>query len=144
LQIIRAHSFSLEGVLVEEGDEVLWKRDAPATRFAAELVNAQSEECAFDMLRIPLKTQFLVTGPNLGGSDLIVKRSSRQVYDAAFVVCKSRPGARVVLEGQQGTGKSRNLIYLLKKLLESGTLVLLQSCKRGMMYAFVPADGTYT
>jgi ABC-type multidrug transport system fused ATPase/permease subunit len=101
-----------------------WQLDTRATEFAAELIQAPFTLCAFGLQKIALRHAFVYDLGETGDNVIITKKSTRRIYDAAYDTCKKRPGMRVLLEGRQGTGKSRSLIYLLQKLLRSNTVVL--------------------
>jgi predicted AAA+ superfamily ATPase len=85
----------------------------------------------------------LMFDENLSDLHMIIKQSSRKVYDEAFRLCQTHPGARVLLEGLQGVGKSRNLLYILRKLLLNDRVVFYQDCKRETVYAFLPSPSGY-
>jgi predicted ATP-dependent serine protease len=116
--------------------------DAKATAFAQELRNAPAQLCRFDVERTCISSSFVHETGDPHDNDVITKSSTRRVFDAAYNACIATPGARVLLEGQQGIGKSRGLLYLLKKLLEISKLVVYQDCDRSVFYAFVPLSPT--
>jgi hypothetical protein len=70
---------------------------------------------------------------------LITRSNTRSIYSAIFEQIRDHPEERKFLvEGAPGTGKSRNLTYLLKLLLCAGRTVLYENRKGNCVTALIP------
>ena len=69
---------------------------------------------------------------------LITRINSRAVYTAVYQSIVAGVNNKFVVEGAPGIGKSRNLAYLLKLLLQANKTVLYHAVERSIMYLFLP------
>lgn len=71
---------------------------------------------------------------------LITRQRTREVYDAVFRFIIEDGHRKALVLGSPGIGKSRNLLHLIKQLLEANQLVLYDDAMDKIVYAFVPLE----
>lgn len=73
---------------------------------------------------------------------LVTRAGMRAVYDCiADDIIGGAVGHTFLVEGAPGTSKSRNLLYLLKRLLFANRLVIFDCGALEILYIFVPPEG---
>lgn len=118
-----------------------WVRDQEAEDFAMDLCKSKTVIHQYGIETTTLKFPF---GFDLSENPMLVtKRSTRLVYNRAIELCSKGDGAKVLLEGAQGIGKSRSLIYILKGLLLKNINVVYIACKLDLVYLFVHSESGY-
>jgi hypothetical protein len=82
--------------------------------------------------------------------NLFTNISQRELWDEVYNYCNKNGQHAVIIgksnfikKGNSGIGKSRSLIYFLKKLLKDGKNVIFEIRKDKKVYSFVYEDGKY-
>jgi hypothetical protein len=120
-----------------------WKFSEEGTKFAQNLIDANPTKANHGLEYVVLAEPSLFNSGETADNLVVTKPSSRRVCDAAFELCSIRPGARILLEGQGGIGKSRNLVYLLRQLLHAKKHVFYQDSNMSAVYAFILYEDIY-
>jgi len=114
-------------------DELNWNLNQSATRFAHELLDAQPEILEEGLENLPLKST-LIPDWEITGTNLVTRKGTRD-----FNAVRNETTKNILVCGQAESGKSRNLQYLHKLLLQSNALVIFQHSPSNRVFAFVPS-----
>jgi hypothetical protein len=118
----------------DDDNEWRWRPCTDTTKFAQELLSLPTNEHKFGLQSIQLSESF---GFYNDLTVLVTREHSRQLYSHIANTCTSNPGTKFLVEGLAGTGKTRNLVYLLQQLLRKGNQVVYRACSHGVVFAFV-------
>lgn len=103
-------------------------------------LNCSTRQAPYTLQVTPLSVKF--SGfPSLNDARLTARQNTRQVYDAVHARVTSGRPERCLVEGT--IGKSYNLLYLLRRLLDSNRIVVFYSAWKTTQFAFVPPQDLY-
>jgi hypothetical protein len=130
-----------------------WEKSPDATQFARELIDAKLEplvatvrsENGEERITSDHGVMLLRTSTPLLREEVVrphhfSRRCLREIWDevARFKFERGRGRFDAIIVGAPGSGKSRSIVYGLKKLFEAGRTVVLELRRDKNVFAFVP------
>ena len=133
-------------------DGLRWKRDGRATQFIQELVSTPlvsvrdwGDDEELSVHKIDLECAAFDSHKQ-NGTSLYIHHHGRGCYDAVLQWCTDKPNHHAVVIGNPGIGKSRQLVYLLHRLLhleDAPHVMIFQQCRDNKIVAFLKENGGY-
>lgn len=117
-----------------------WLPDINQSIAASQLLTLPVIDCTNGIQKMNLTV--CVNSSPTEDARLITRQGMRAVYDCvADRIIEGAKGTTFLVEGAPGTSKSRNLLYLLRRLLFANKLVIFEYEAGNDMYIFVPPQG---
>lgn len=120
---------------VFDADNV-WEPTLRITAYAEELLTTQPLHGDDGIEMTPFTRPFAISRND--DPRMVTRIGTRSVYDSVFDFIHAEPGNVSLVEGAPGTSKSRNLAYLLRRLLQANKLIVFDVCYEKLKYVFVP------
>lgn len=115
----------------------MWLNDPDRTQLAFELLSITPIECDHGLQLTNLTQRIGLTRDD---PRMVTRIGSRQLFDAVCTYIIGGKERRALVVGAHGGGKSRNLLHLLKRLMQANQLILYDESFSGQTFAFVPEE----